>query len=270
MTDLYMVKIGGGSITDQQKPRTARRDVISRLLAEIYEAKKEKGFNVIIGHGSGSFGHVTASEYKVNEGLINETSMKGAVLTKVVASELNFIVIDEAITLGVPIFPFFPSSFALAAGRKLETGFVDHMTEVMERGFIPLVHGDVVVDSKQGISIASTEEVLRFISTKMPVKKVVLATDVDGIYDKDPNKYPEARLIENVTSSNIDDVISGASVAHKVDVTGGMKTKMAILYGMVKAGNGTTGHIGNAQKPGVLKSILLGDDKVRQTKVKAN
>ncbi len=267
MPEVYMIKIGGGSITDLEKPRTARRDVISRLLQEIYDAQKEKGFSAIIGHGSGSFGHVTASEYKVSEGLIGPDSMKGAVLTKVVASELNFIVIDEAVKLGIPIFPFFPSSFALAEGRKLKSGFVEHIATVMRRGFIPLVHGDVVVDEKQGISIASTEEVLRFIATKIPVKKVVLATDVDGIYDKDPNKNSDAKLVEKVNQSNIDDVISGASVAHKVDVTGGMKTKVSILYDIVRSGNGTTGHILNAQKPGVLKSVLTGANGVRHTEI---
>ena len=269
MPELYMVKIGGGSITDPEKPRVARRDVISRLLKEIYDAKREKGFDVIIGHGSGSFGHVTAKEYRVNEGLINQDSMKGAVLTKVVASELNFIVIDEAVKLGVPIFPFFPSSFALASGGKLESGFVDHIASVMAHGLVPLIHGDVVVDTKQGIAIASTEEVMRFLSTRMPVKKVVLATDVDGIFDKDPGTYPNARLIENVNASNIGDVVSGAGAAHKIDVTGGMKTKISILYDIVNSGKSTTGYVLNAQMPGVLKNILRGDDSVRHTEINA-
>ncbi len=269
MAELYMVKIGGGSITDPDKPRTARRDVISRLLEEVYDAQKEKGFNVIIGHGSGSFGHVTAKEYRVNEGLINKDSIRGAILTKVVASELNSIVIDEAVKLGIPVFPFFPSSFALAEGRRLEQGFVSHIADIIARGFIPLVHGDVVVDSKQGISIASTEEVLRFISTRIPVKKIVLATDVDGVYDKDPNKHPDAKLIEKVTPKNIDDVVSGANVAHKVDVTGGMRTKVSILYDIVRAGNGTTGYILNAQTPGALRSLLHGDTNTKCTEIRA-
>jgi isopentenyl phosphate kinase len=259
MKELYMIKIGGGSITDPDKPRTAKRDEIARLLSEIYEAKQKKDFDVIIGHGSGSFGHVTAKEYRVNDGLINENSKKGAILTKVVASELNFIVIDEAIKLGIPIFPFFPSSFGFASGKKIEIGFVDHIKFAMDSGFIPLVHGDVAIDSQQGISIVSTEEVLRFISTKITPSKIVLATDVDGIYDKDPTKNPYARMIEEVTGSNINDVLSGAGDAHKIDVTGGMKTKISLIYEIVSRVNGI-GYIANATKPGVISRLLCGEE----------
>jgi isopentenyl phosphate kinase len=259
MKELYMIKIGGGSITDQSKPRVAKREEISRLLSEIYEAKKERDFDVIIGHGSGSFGHVTAKEYRVNEGLIDSNSKKGAILTMVVASELNFIVIDEAIKLGIPVFPFFPSSFGFANGKKLETGFVEHISYAMDKGFVPLVHGDVVMDAKQGVAIASTEDVLRFISTKMPPTKIVLATDVDGIYDKDPTKYSDAKIIEEVTGSNITDVLSSAGEAHKIDVTGGMKTKISLVYEIVKRVNGT-GYIANATKPGVIGGLLRGDN----------
>jgi len=268
MRDLYMVKIGGGSITYQSKPRAAKREAIARILSEIYEAKQKKDFDVIIGHGSGSFGHVAAMKYKTHEGLVNEKSRLGAIITKVVASELSFIVIDVALGLGmgIPIYPFFPSSFAVAHEKKLRDGFTDHIKVAMENGFIPLVHGDVVVDSKQGISIASTEEVLRFISTRLPPKKIVLATDVDGIYDKDPHVHRDAKLIEKVTSSNIDSVLTGAGGAKKVDVTGGMKTKVAILYDIAKSSN-CNGYIANATKPGVIKKVLMGE-KVTCTTIK--
>jgi isopentenyl phosphate kinase len=267
MKELYMIKIGGGSITDQSKPRTAKRGEIARLLSEIYEAKKKKDFDVIIGHGSGSFGHVTAKEYRVNEGLVNDNSKKGAILTKVVASELNFIVIDEAIKLEIPIFPFFPSSFTLANGKKLDTGFVDHIKSAMNSGFIPLVHGDVVIDSKQGVVIASTEEVMRFISTKIQPNKIILATDVDGIYDKDPTKYNDAKMINTVTGSNINEVLSGTGEAHKIDVTGGMKAKISLIYEIVSRVNGV-GYIVNATKPGVVSKALLEEKNLRCTIIK--
>lgn len=252
-----MIKIGGGSITDPSVPRKALRGEISRLLAEIYDAQKEEGFDVIIGHGSGSFGHVTAHEYSVAEGLINDRSVKGALLTKVVASELNFIVIDEAVKLGMPVFPFFPSSFAFAENRRLSGGFVDHIRVALEKGFIPIVHGDVVIDTKQGVCIASTEEVLRFISERIPPKMIVLATDVDGVYDKDPNSAKGAKLISLVNSSNIGKVVSMAGGAKKIDVTGGMRTKISILYSIVKR-TGATGYIANATKPGVINKTLVG------------
>ncbi len=267
MKELYMIKIGGGSITDQAKPRTAKRGVISRLLKEIYDAKNEKGFDIIIGHGAGSFGHVTAKEYRVNEGLITRDSLRGASLTKAVANELNSIVVDEALKLGMPAFPFSAASFGLAHGKRLSSGFVEQIKAALASGFIPIVYGDVVMDSKQGVSIASTEEVLRFISTFLQPRKVVLATDVDGIYDKDPNKYGDAKLVTLVDNSNVEQIISSAGGAGKVDVTGGMKTKISTLYEIVKNSGNCTGYIANAQKPGIIGHILSGDETVKHTKV---
>ncbi len=266
MKDLILIKIGGGSITDQNVPRTAKREEISRLLSEIYEAKKAKDFDIIIGHGSGSFGHVTAKEYKVNEGIINEKSLKGGVLTMIVASELSFIVIDEAVKLEMPIFPFFPSSFSSARGKKINKGFVENIRLSMEKGFIPMVHGDVVIDEKQGIAIASTEEVFRFISKKLNPAKIILATDVDGIYDKDPSVNNDAKLITIVNNTNIKEVISGSGKAKKVDVTGGMRTKVSTLYKIVERYN-SVGYIVNATKPGIIKKILIGDESATHTKI---
>ena len=267
MRELYMIKLGGGSITEQNSPRTAKRKEISRLLGEIQEARGEKGFDAIIGHGSGSFGHVVAKEYNVHEGLYNENSAKGAILTKLAASELNSIVLDEALKLGMPVFPFFPSSFLFSSKRKPREGFVGHIANAIEHGFIPVVHGDVVMDDEQGVSIASTEQVLCFIASRMNTKKIIIATDVDGIYDKDPTQWPDANFIESVSSSNIDDVINSTGAAHKVDVTGGMKSKVSLLYEMVKSSDGTTGYIVNAGRPGVLKSALAGDKNVRCTSI---
>ena len=50
-----LVKLGGSLITDKTKPRTVAREHLQRLAAEI--AAGWSGGGLIIGHGSGSFGH---------------------------------------------------------------------------------------------------------------------------------------------------------------------------------------------------------------------
>lgn len=255
--NLYMIKIGGGSITDQDRPRTAKREIISRLLQEIKEAKKKKGFKLILGHGGGSFSHITANMYRVQDGLRGSDSVRGALMTKVVASDLNLIVVEEAMKLDMPVFPFFPSSFAIARGKRLTAGFLEHITRALNLGMIPMVYGDIVIDTKQGVSIVSTEEVMRFIASNIPLKRIVLATDVNGVYNKDPHTNPRAKLIREVNQDNIDSVMTNASISHKVDVTGGMRTKIGLLYETVCRAN-AIGYIANATTPGVIKKLLLG------------
>ena len=267
MNDLYFIKLGGSVITDTEKPKTPKREEIARLLNEINSAQTEKGFSVIVGHGSGSFGHSVAKQYRVQEGLCHDESRKGAALTRQVARELNSIFIETGLHYGMPLMAFSPSSFAVAKGKRLVQGTSKHIDHALSQGFIPVVYGDVVTDMDQGVSIASTEEAFRFLTQDIKPTKIVLGTDVDGVFDSDPTKNPGARLIKEVNGGNVATVLSGTEGAHKIDVTGGMKTKLGILYEMVKM-TGATGYIVNAGKPDVVRKVLSGkESEVQCTRV---
>jgi isopentenyl phosphate kinase len=66
MTELAFLKLGGSLITDKDLPYTPRLDKLTRLAQEIKAAlfsdrltgtQKQMGLKLILGHGSGSFGH---------------------------------------------------------------------------------------------------------------------------------------------------------------------------------------------------------------------
>lgn len=68
--NLVFLKLGGSLITDKTRPRTVRLDTLKRLCAEIASARKhDPNLQLLLGHGSGSFGHVAAKKYKTREGL---------------------------------------------------------------------------------------------------------------------------------------------------------------------------------------------------------
>ena len=61
---MLFLKLGGSLITDKHTPRTPRPDVLARLMQEITEARAARpGMRIVLGHGSGSFGHVEAKRY---------------------------------------------------------------------------------------------------------------------------------------------------------------------------------------------------------------
>lgn len=66
-----LVKLGGSLITDKNTPFAEQRDVIDRLTMEIHEAKHEKDITLVVGHGSGSYGHLLARRYQTQRGVIN-------------------------------------------------------------------------------------------------------------------------------------------------------------------------------------------------------
>lgn len=261
-----MIKIGGSVITDKSKPLTPDKKTINRLLKEISQAKKEKGFDIIIGHGAGSFGHPEAKKYSTALGLINKKSRTGAGFVHQAARDLNKLIINMGNTIGIPLFPFSASSFAVAKSKRLTSGYLNGIDSALKNGFIPVVHGDVVMDQKQGVSIASTEEIFRFLCLKFKPSKVIMGTDVDGVFDKNPFMFKDAKLIPVINKDNIQKVLKQSQKAHTTDVTGGMRTKVTLLYEIVKK-TGATGYIVNATKPESVAKVLKGE-KVRCTVIK--
>ena len=256
--NVYMLKIGGSIITDLSKPNTANMGEISRILDEIKAAMSKSHFKLIIGHGSGSFGHVSAAKYRVQEGLIDADSRKGAAITHLVAKELNTMFVKQEIEIGMNLYPFSPAGFGIGDGMGLSAGFTDHIRFALENGFIPVVHGDVIMNTK-GVSISSTEDVLRFISKSIKPSKIFFCTDVNGVYDKPPSDNPNAKLIKQINSSNINEVIKNTGVSNsRIDVTGGMRTKISLLYDICRDTD-ATGYIFNMNKRSALADILSGD-----------
>ena len=64
---LYFIKIGGSIITDTSKPSTPKLQEIERLVDEIKAGSE--GHRILVGHGSGSFGHVAVHKYNLENGL---------------------------------------------------------------------------------------------------------------------------------------------------------------------------------------------------------
>lgn len=261
---LYFLKIGGSIITDKSRPRVARRAEMRRILREIKEAKRRGNFQLVIGHGGGSFPHTTAKKYKVNEGLVHSYSEKGASLTLLAARELNDIFINEGLKVGLVMFSFTPSSFGVWDGKEAKSGTVRNIQEALRRGMLPVVYGDVVINLERGVSIASTESVFQFLAKKLKPKKIIVATDIDGVFDKDPRKYKDANLINLINRKNIAKVMGMTSGSNKIDVTGGMKTKLSILYGMIRLTH-AKGIITNGTRKNSIRNALLGKNYGRAT-----
>ncbi|HBA91193.1 MAG TPA: hypothetical protein DCZ08_05345, partial [Anaerolineaceae bacterium] len=75
---ITFLKLGGSLITDKSTPRKADMDVIRRLAAEIRTAQKElPQLRLLLGHGSGSFGHVPAREYNTRNGVRTVSEWNG-------------------------------------------------------------------------------------------------------------------------------------------------------------------------------------------------
>jgi isopentenyl phosphate kinase len=261
MSELVLLKLGGSVITNKNIPFSAQTDVIRRLAGEIRRALDDRpDLQLILGHGSGSFGHVVAQQYRTREGVVGEDSWQGFAQTAAAAARLNRLVTDLLLEEGVSVVSFQPS--ASARCRKGELMYFDThpLKQALEAGLIPLVYGDVAVDAVQGFTIASTEQLFDNIARELQPARIILAGVVDGVYDSDPLTNPDATRFEEITLDNwamVEDALGGS---HGTDVTGGMFSKVRDMYHLMLAQPPLQVHIISGEIPGRVASALAGSD----------
>jgi len=122
--ELVFLKLGGSVITDKKREATAQEDIIQRAGQEISQALKARpDLSLVLGHGSGSFGHFVADRYGLRDGIQegpqSEEYWRGYAETAAVAARLNRLVTDVFLAEGLPIFTLQPSASALCRSGEL-------------------------------------------------------------------------------------------------------------------------------------------------------
>lgn len=255
MEKLILIKLGGSLITDKNKAAIVREKVIKRLAKEIASARKRLKTKIVLGHGSGSFGHSLASKYGTQKGLTNNKSVKGASAVSDTAIALNRIVVKNFLNEELPVISFSPASFMISKKGQPQKAFLEPIGQALKAGFIPLVYGDVVMDRGQGVNITSTEKVLNVLagglSKKYKIEKIIYCGVTDGVYDK------KGKTIAKITSKTFGQFKSAIGSSGSTDITGGMIHKVKEALKAAKKLKVPI-FIVNASSPGRLRKILVG------------
>jgi isopentenyl phosphate kinase len=250
---VIILKLGGSLITDKTKQFEVRTDVLKRLAEEIKDSSKEE---LIVVHGGGSFGHPVASKYRLQDGFKNKEQIEGLVATRKAMGELSRSVINAFHQHKLPVVAIQPSANITCKNGRIEEIDTDLIKRFLELGTIPVLFGDVVLDKKLGFCILSGDQITTFLAEKFKAERVILAADVDGVFDKNPKKFENAKLIPKISSTD-EDVLSNLKT-QEGDVTRGIKGKLEEL--VILAKRGVPSQIINATVPGRLKRALEGEE----------
>ena len=108
---LTFVKFGGSVITDKRGQEAPDLETIRSLAGELRDARAvNPALRLILGHGSGSFGHTYATRYGIHRGIAPGADWMGFALTAAAALRLNRIVVDELLAADVPALALQPSA----------------------------------------------------------------------------------------------------------------------------------------------------------------
>lgn len=264
MSELVFLKLGGSLITDKRRYETPRPAVIARAAKEIRAALQAKpDLQLLLGHGSGSFGHFLADRYKVQQG--NLEDWQGYAETGAAAQRLNRLVTDALLSEGVPVVSLQPSASAWCDDGELVEMAIDPVAELLHRGAVPLVYGDVALDRTRGCTIVSTEQIFICLAQSLRPQRIVVAGEVAGVYSGDPQRDTIVRLIPEITSRNYAEIERMLSTSFGVDVTGGMLGKVRTLYGLVVEQPNLTVRIITGRRSDLIERALVDPDLAEGT-----
>ncbi len=257
MSDLIFLKLGGSLITDKTVPFTPRMEKISEIASEIANARQtHPDLSLVLGHGSGSFGHTAGRKYGTRQGVRTAEEWAGFAEVWYQASELNRYVMSALTSAGIKAVAFAPVASVLARDGKVARWDLEPLRRGLEAGILPVVYGDVVFDEVRGGTILSTEDLFGHLARELKPKSILLAGLEQGVYADFPARREIVGKITPVSFASIKKRV-GAGLGQ--DVTGGMEAKVEQMIELVQFMPGTVVQIFSGEKSGQITKAIDGE-----------
>jgi isopentenyl phosphate kinase len=255
---LTFLKLGGSLITDKLTPRTARIEVIQRIAAEIKSAlEKDPSLQILLGHGSGSFGHYSGKKYKTRKGVSSQEDWRGFAEVWYDAASLNQLVITALKDAGTSPVAFPPSASVLSSNGQITSWDLRPIRSALEKGLLPVVYGDVVFDSKLSGTILSTEDLFVHLARKLEPGKILLAGQDPGVW----RDFPACtQLYDKIRPADRDTLGQTVSQSQAPDVTGGMADKVEQMLCLIEHIPELECLIFSGEEPESISNTLSGHD----------
>ena len=253
---IVLLKLGGSLITDKKRPRTLRAKTLARLAEEIASAINQRpSLRLVLGHGAGSFAHVSAKQYDTRLGVGTHQQWMGFTEVWWDAAVLNRLVVEALRNAGLPAIALPPSAAVVARDGQVERWNIIPLEAAINAGLLPVIHGDVIFDTVRGGTILSTEDLFSHLALKIFPSRLLLAGRERGVWQDFPAR---TTIIENITPQNYQDLMPVIGESAATDVTGGMQDKVEQSLTLSKAIPGMEILIFSGDEPGTLLKVLLG------------
>ena len=137
------------------------------------------------------------------------------------------------------------------------------LRELLRCGALPIVNENDTV-SVDELKLGDNDTLAAIVAALIDADALFIATDIDGLYDRDPRTHADARPLQIVTDPG-DDILAMAGGAGSTAGTGGMRTKVLAAQRAGAAGidtmlfNGTRAAVAHA----------LGEDRLTGTRLVA-
>lgn len=243
-TKRVVFKVGTSSLTyENGKLNINKIDRLVRVLADL----KNRGFEVVL---------VSSGAIGVGVGKLSLSERPADMPSKQAAAAVGQC---ELMYLYDKLF----SEYGHITGQVLLTKDVvdeperrknahNTFSRLLEMGVVPIVNENDTIATEE-IDFGDNDTLSAYVALIAEAELLVILTDIEGLYDKDPRKNENARLISEVKEIT-EDIVSLASGAGSSRGTGGMVTK--IRAAKIARGAGIKTVVCSAEEPGRIYEIF--------------
>lgn len=254
--DVTLLKLGGSLITEKDRPYTPRLETLSRLAIEIANALQvNPHLQLILGHGAGSFAHVSADQHKTRQGVRTTAQWRGFSDVWWDAARLNHIVVKTLREAALSAISLPASASALAKGGDVFSWDLQPLKMALQAGLLPVIYGDVVFDILRGGTILSTEDLFMHLARQLLPDRLLLAGIEPGVWGDFPHK---TSILSQITSENLPELADSLGGSNATDVTGGMRKKVEQSLELSQENPELEIMIFSGDDPGTLQEVLSG------------
>ncbi len=260
--DLIVLKLGGSLLTDKSTPYKLREDILKAVAAEIKECI-DLGLikSLVIVHGVGSFGHPPVLKYNLHKGFRNKDQLISMSKTQQIVNEFRKTIATTFLEEGVPINLMHASSMVVGNKMVITDYIFNALKGFLSLGMVPLIGGDMMYDTSMGFSVCSGDQLAVVLSRVLHAKQLLFATDVSGVFDKDPKSDEQAQLLREININEIEHLLGKTNDTAKTDASGKMRGKLLSLASIKdQIQEGLEVVILSMNKKGVLKNYLKGQE----------
>lgn len=157
-------------------------------------------------------------------------------------------------TYGATVAQLLLTKYVLLEDRRRNVE--NAMARLIELGVIPVVNeNDTVAIDELELEVGENDSLAAIVASVAKADMLVIMSDIDGLFDKDPHKYEDASLIHEVHGVT-DEIRALAGGAGSSLGTGGMATKLNAAK--IANDNGIDMVIMNGDKPELLYDVAEG------------
>ncbi len=143
------------------------------------------------------------------------------------------------------------------SNRKTYLNLRNSIETLLKLGAVPILNeNDSISTDEIGTAFGDNDRLSALVASKIDADLLIILTDIDALYDKDPRKYPDAKPIQTVYEITEDVVKSAGGKGSKFS-TGGMRTK--IEAAKIASNAGCKIILANGRIDNVISKIIAGE-----------